>query len=148
MQRCEARPRRRATLALVHTLVAGTVLLAATNARAQFNTTVPAGTFVLDERVAFATAYGNWNDEGELGSLLEPIERYEPGSGKQGTITADPISRPALLINSLMYGITDSLSVVLVIPVLLYNKVDPRLSWVSGDYIPRLGRPYGEEDFW
>ncbi|NOZ00794.1 MAG: hypothetical protein GXP54_02765 [Deltaproteobacteria bacterium] len=79
---------------------------------------------------------------------MDPIERYEPGGGKQGTITAHPDAEYDIFVARLQYGILDNLSVGIGFPVVLRTFVDPVLGWIPGDYQPQIGRPYSEQDFW
>ncbi len=123
-------------------------LLLPVAARAGYTETLPAGTFLLDERLAFSRTLHHWHDDGRLGPLLDPIERYEPGGGLQGTLIPDVVATYTLLINLLLYGVTDDLTVGLGLPLVLENTVVPRLGWIPGDDSTTLGRPYSEEDFW
>ncbi|MFW5879152.1 MAG: hypothetical protein ACOCVR_04955, partial [Myxococcota bacterium] len=115
---------------------------------AGFTDTAPQGVFVVDENVMLSSIKGHWHDDGELGSLIEPVELYEPGGGVQGTLLADAEATYDVLVSMLMYGVTDSVSVFVGIPLVLKTTVDPNLSWIPGDYSPTLGRPYSEDDFW
>lgn len=117
-------------------------------ARAGFTETLPQGAFMLEEAFTYSWIERRWNNDGESVPIIDPMERYEPGGGKQGVIRPNPKAEYFILINKLQYGILDDLSLGLGIPVVLLTKVDPRLGWESGDYMRQLGRPYSEDDFW
>lgn len=110
--------------------------------------TLPAGTFLLDEALYVSSLTHMYDDDGNLRPLIEDIERYEPGGGWQGTIIPDALVRYGVLANQLQYGVTDSLSIGVGVPIVLWNTVRPALRWVPGDYQPSIGRAYSEEDFW
>lgn len=147
-------PTARLALGRVHAtgLCLGLVVLALCVPRsswAQLTQTAPKDMFVADFQLNFAEARNQWTDNSELGPLMENMERYEPGGGLQGTIKADEaVGRFTVLVNRLTYGVTDSVSAVLAVPVVLGGQVNPNLQWEPGDYSPTLGRPYSESDFW
>ncbi len=123
--------------------------LAPARARAEGMTeTLPAGTFLHDEGLYISSLTHMYDDDGNLRPLIEPIDRYEPGGGWQGTIIPDARVEYGILASQLQYGVTDSLSVGVGVPVVLWNTVRPALRWVPGDYQPTIGRPYSAEDFW
>jgi hypothetical protein len=115
---------------------------------AGFTETLPQGTFLLDLSYIQSDLNSMWNDDGERVPLIEPMERYEPGAGSQGTMK--PMARAIMKIfaTQLYYGITDSLILGVGIPVIISTIVEPNLEWESGDYQWGLGRPYSESDFW
>ncbi len=117
-------------------------------ASAGFTETLPQGTFLLDEAYVHSWVSKRWNNSGDSAPLIDELERYEPGGGKQGVLTPKPKAQFILLISQLQYGILDNLSLGLGVPVVLYSKVDPNLKWESGDYMQQLGRPYSGDDFW
>jgi hypothetical protein len=126
------------------------VVLALVPARAQagFTQTLPAGAFLLDESISFSFLSSAWGNDGTLGPLIAPVERYEPGGGMQGILTPDVDVRFCVLINQLQYGILDNLTFGVGVPVVLSTDIDVNFGWQPGDYQPTLGRPYGESDFW
>jgi hypothetical protein len=113
-----------------------------------FTNTLPAGVFLVDERVAISSISNQWTNDGEFGPLIDEIERYEPGGGLQGTILPDAKASYTVLVNMLGYGVTDSMTALVAIPVVLSNTVQPRLGWRGGDYSSLLGRSYTNDDFW
>ncbi len=123
-------------------------LLAGGSAQAAYTVTLPKGAFLLDESLSFSLLNRAWNNAGTLGPLIAPIERFEPGGGKQGTLTPDVDVRFNVLINQLQYGILDNLSFGIGIPVVLATDIDVDFGWTPGDYQAQLGRPYSESDFW
>lgn len=132
-------------------LVSGLLLLlvlGTSPVRAGFTETLPEGAFLLDESLVISRIDNIWDNSGKRAPLIEPVERYEPGGGKQGVINAHPSARYYILINKLQYGLLDDLALGLGIPVVLTTQVDPGLSWEPGDYQRQLGRPYSEQDFW
>lgn len=133
-------------------LLLGAALLAilaqAQAALAANTVTLPKGTFVLDEGWVQADTTTAFDNNRQPKSLLQPIDRYEPGGGLQGTITAQPVVRYRFLVSQLFYGLTDDLTLALGVPLVTSTTIDPRLGWVSGDYQTSLGRSYTESDFW
>ncbi len=128
--------------------VLGLVLSWASPASAGFTDTPPADTFLLDTSFFVADLTHAYDNEGRLRPLLDPIPRYEPGGGLQGTLVPEAHVRFMVLVQQVYLGLLDSLTVGFGIPVVLRTTVDPGLRWVPGDYQPPLGRPYSEEDFW
>jgi len=129
------------------TLVAACWLLAV-DARAGFTDTLPEGTFMLDESIAFSVLNSRWDDDGNRAPMLDPVERYEPGGGLQGILTPEADVNFLVLVSLLQYGITDSLTVAVGIPVVLRTTIDLDLQWEPGDFQPYIGRQFTEEDFW
>ena len=137
----------------MRTLVALTValtglLLFCGTLHAGFTETLPKGAFLLEESFMQATLDDAWNNDGELGPIIEELERYEPGGSLQGIIRPEVEAQYGILVNLLQYGILDNLTVALAVPVVLYTKVKPNLQWEEGDYQWGLGRSYSEQDFW
>ena len=122
--------------------------IAAPASAGPFTQTLPAGVFLVDERIAVSSITNQWTDHGELGPLIDEIERYEPGGGLQGTIVPDVEASYIILVSMLGYGVTDSVTALVAVPVVLRNTVQPRLGWRPGDYSALLGRSYSEDDFW
>lgn len=134
--------------ALVLGLVVMGVAMQSPETLAGFTETPPSGAFVLDETFFVADLEHAYDNAGRLRPLLDPIWRYEPGGGLQGILVPEARVRFVVLLNQLIYGVTDWLAVGIAVPVVLRTTVDPRLSWVPGDYQAALGRAYSEEDFW
>lgn len=135
------------SLAFLMSLVLVLVLTSKAEA-AGFTETLKAGTFLLEGMYARAWISERWDENGNSKPLIEPLERYEPGGGKQGTIVAHPKATYDIFLVQLQYGILDNLSVGIGVPVVIGTTVDPDLGWIPGDYQPQLGRPYSEDDFW
>jgi len=110
--------------------------------------TLPRNTFLLDLSFYTSQLSYAYDDDGELRPLFDEIPRYEPGGGLQGTIIPDVDVGFGILVPQLQYGILDELSVGIGIPVVLYTEIEPRLSWIPGDYQWTLGRAFTEQDFW
>ncbi len=117
-------------------------------AQAAFTETAPRGLFLLEERLVLSKVDSQWNNEGEAGPLIDEIIRYEPGGGLQGTIIPNVEARFTILVNMLAYGVTDSVTALCAVPVVLRNRVRPDLGWREGDYSAQLGRRYSADDFW
>lgn len=117
-------------------------------ARACETTTIPAGLFVLDGSYLQSNLDQRWDDARHAQPLIDPIRRYEPGGGLQGTLTAQPTVRYQLVVSQLYYGITDHLMAALAVPLVLKTTIHTNLGWQSGDYQPAIGRSYSESDFW
>jgi len=111
-------------------------------------TTLPAGTFVLDQAYINAVTDVRWDDNRKARGLIEGIQRYEPGGGLQGTITVKPHVLYEFQVSQLFYGVTDNLTLAIGVPVVTRSYIDAHLGWVSGDYQSGLGRSYSEQDFW
>ncbi len=116
--------------------------------RAANTTTVPKNVFILDASWMDATTEVGWDDARRPLPLLQGIDRYEPGGGLQGTITAKPVANFRLVVPQILYGLTDELTLALAMPVVTSRHIDPHLGWTPGDYQPSLGRPYSQDDFW
>ncbi len=130
-------------------LVLGVLLtLFALPASAAETTVLPKGAFVLDASYMYSTLDQRWDDDRASQPLLDSIKRYEPGAGWQGTITAKPEATFHILATQLMYGVTDSLTAAVIVPMVLRTNVRTNLGWQTGDYNPQLGRRYSEQDFW
>jgi len=117
-------------------------------AQAAFTETLPRDTFMLDTSFSYSRVDKGYDNDGEAQPLMQDIERYEPGGGLQGIIKPGAVAEYYIWINQLRYGILDELTLVLGIPLVVKNKVEPRLAWVEGDYQNPLGRPYSDVDFW
>lgn len=128
-------------LAAIFTVVATSALAAETQM-------VPRGVFMVDVGYMKSSLDSQWNNRAMKESLLPPIDRYEPGGGLQGRITARPEVSFNVLMLQAAYGITDDITAALIIPWILSTTVDTNMGWIQGDYQPQLGRPYSEDDFW
>jgi len=129
-------------------LMALVALLPAGARGAGFTETVPRNTFIIDEAYVLSWVDQMWDNRGRAAALVDDIERYEPGGGKQGTLVVIPKARYQLLVTKIQYGILDNLTLALGIPAVIDTVVNPGLSWTPGDYTHSIGRPYTEEDFW
>ncbi len=124
-------------------------LAAAAPALAGNNTsTLPTGTFVLDAAYFDTTTTVRFDDSRTARPLMEGLQRYEPGGGLQGSITANPYVKYQLFVPQLMYGATDDLTLVVAMPTVVHTSIKPHLGWTPGDYQNNLGRPYSDSDFW
>lgn len=124
-------------------------MLVPTLAHAGNNTsTLPANTFIVDTAYYDTRTRIRWDDTRTARPLLDGIDRYEPGGGLQGTITANPLVKYQLFVPQLQYGLTDDLTLVLAMPTVIKSAIQPRLGWIPGDYQNNLGRSYTEDDFW
>jgi len=113
-----------------------------------FTETLPPEVFMLDVGASISSVNKSYDDDGGARPLINDIERYEPGGGLQGIIKPNANVNYYILINQLRYGVTKDLTLALGVPVVLGNKVEPRLGWTPGEYQSGLGRPYSAEDFW
>ena len=123
-------------------------LLVCGHAHGGFTETLPKATFLLAVSLTLANISNAWDDEGNLGPIIDEIKRYEPGGSLQGIIRPNVEARYLILVNLLQYGILDNLSLAVGVPVVLETRVEPNLEWEEGDYQWTLGRPYSEKDFW
>lgn len=118
------------------------------SALAGFTETLHEGGVLVEGTFVMAWIDTRWDGSGSEAPLIDPIERYEPGGGYQGTIEARPSAEYLLWVTRLQFGILDQLSVGIGVPFALRTDVDPNLSWKPGDYQPGIGRAYSEADFW
>ena len=136
----------RRLLALV---IAGACLLGASSTRAdELTATVPRGIFIFDQSFVTSHLTNRYGDDGEKTTLIEEVERYEPGGGLQGIITPNASARFYLLVTKIQYGLLDNLTLALGVPLVVKTTVDLELGWEEGDYQAPLGRAYSEDDFW
>jgi len=124
------------------------VALAARPAVAGYTSTLPQGAFLLDGGWVEADTEVAWGNERQPLPLLQGLDRYEPGGGLQGTITARPFVRYRMVVGQLFYGVTDSVTVAVGVPIITSARIAPNLGWTPGDYQTSLGRSYSEDDFW
>jgi hypothetical protein len=117
-------------------------------AHAAETTTLPEGVWALDESYVNSTVDERWNGNRQGVSLIDPIPRYEPGGGLQGTITAKPHVLYQVLVSQIDYGITDHWTAIVGVPVVLRTTIHTNLGWTPGVYQPELGRTYSQSDFW
>lgn len=113
-----------------------------------FTETLPKGVFLLEAFYAQSYLNSAYDNEGRRVQLIDEIERYEPGGGKQGVLIPEAEAHIGVLVSQLQVGILDYLTVGIGVPVVLFSRVEPNLRWEEGDYQWNLGRPYSEEDFW
>jgi hypothetical protein len=124
------------------------LLSAGTSFGGGFTETLPKSTFMLEANYTQSWVNGAFNNNGDMGPLVDRIERYEPGGGQQGILIPNVEVSYMFLITQLQYGIIDELSVALAFPVAIKTTVNPKFSWIPGDYQPHLGRRYSQKDFW
>lgn len=115
---------------------------------AGFTETLPKGTFLLDMGYIISNLDSAYNNEGEKVPLIEPIDRYEPGGGMQGVLIPEAEVELQILLTQIHYGITESLTLGIAIPLVTKTYIQPNMRWEPGDYQNTLGRPYSETDFW
>ncbi|MBL8935726.1 MAG: hypothetical protein JNM69_14315, partial [Archangium sp.] len=108
---------------------------------------LPQGAIMLDVGYLRTSLDKQWSGDRRALSLIDDIPRYEPGGGLQGILRAKPVAEFDFLLVQALYGVTDSLSVGLNVPILMRSTVATNLSWEPGDYQPQLGRAYSMDDF-
>ena len=125
-------------------------LLSASQLYAGFTETVPQGMFIIDESIILSEVSGAWDNEGNLGPIIKGDQRYEPTTGELlGTLTPNVEAKFNILVNMLQFGILDSLTAVMAIPVVLSSEVQPNFTWEPGDVIAQYGRRFETiDDFW
>jgi len=128
------------------------MLLCASNTQAQFSftETAPKGTFVIDSSFIMATVSGAWDNDKNLGPIIQPDQRYEPTTGELlGTLAPQVEAKTQIWVNVISYGILDSLTAVVGIPVVVKSSVRPNFEWTPGDVIAQYGRRFDDvRDFW
>lgn len=142
------REARQAARRIASILVVVSLLLWGRPSLAGFSETVPKNTFIIDTAYVYSWIQGAWDENGQHSALIDEMELYEPGGPLQGTLRPDPHVRQQVSVTQILYGITDSLTVGVGIPVVIRAQVDIRLGWEEGEYQSRLGRVYSESDFW
>ena len=115
---------------------------------AGFTETLPKGVILIEAFYAKSRIDSRWDGEGKSVPLIDEIERYEPGAGKQGVLVPEAVAEFDIFVAQLQVGILDSLSLGIGVPVILRSTVDPNLKWEKGDWQWNIGRSYSEEDFW
>lgn len=124
------------------------LLLVPTLAVAMETQVLPQGAISVDVGYLRTALDKQWSGDRRALSLIDDIPRYEPGGGLQGILRAKPVAEFDFLLVSALYGVTDSLSVGVNVPILMRSTIATNLSWEPGDYQPQLGRAYSLEDFW
>jgi len=109
---------------------------------------LPQGAIMLDLGYLRTSLNKQWSGDRRALSLIDDVPRYEPGGGLQGILRARPVAEFDFLLVQALYGVTDSLSLGVYVPILMRSTVTTNLSWESGDYQPQLGRAYSLDDFW
>ncbi len=125
-------------------------LLFAACAHAGFTETLPKGTFIIDSSLIIANVTGAWDDDGNMGPIIQPDQRYEPTTGELlGTLAPQVEASHQVWVNVIQYGILDSLTAVVGIPLVLKTTVQPNFEWTPGDVIAQYGRRFETaDDFW
>jgi hypothetical protein len=124
------------------------VCLVSAGAEAGFTETLPEGVGLVDLSYKYSWLDGAYDDDGNLGPLIDVLRRYEPGGGLQGVITPNVKVRYHVLLSQAQVGVLDDLTLGLAVPLVLKTTVEPDLVWQPGDYQWTLGRAYSDEDFW
>jgi hypothetical protein len=109
---------------------------------------LPQGAIMLDVGYLRTSLDKQWSGDRKPLALIDEMPRYEPGGGLQGILRARPVAEFDFLLVQALYGVTDSLSVGVNVPILMRSTISTNLSWQPGDYQPQLGRAYSLEDFW
>ncbi len=115
---------------------------------AGFTQTAPENTFIIDQNISFSLLKYRYDNFGNRTTLIDPIERYEPGSGLQGIMIPEAQVSFLVSISMIQYGLLKHLTLAVGIPVVLSTDIDLNLKWIPGDYQNTLGRSYSEDDFW
>ncbi len=123
-------------------------LLVAGAAHAAETVVLPKSTFLIDFSYLNSTLNQRYDDDRRRLPLIDEIPRYEPGGGLQGVLGAKPDVQFRFLVLQLGYGITDQLTALVYVPIVLETVIDANFSWRPGDYQPGLGRAYSQDDFW
>jgi len=123
-------------------------LLAASAAHAAETVVLPKSTFLIDFSYLQSSLLWRYDDHRRKLPLIDEIPRYEPGGGLQGVIGARPEAVFRFLVLQLGYGLTDNLTALVYVPIVLNTTITANFSWRPGDYQPGLGRAYSQDDFW
>ncbi|MBN2496900.1 MAG: hypothetical protein JXR96_20080, partial [Deltaproteobacteria bacterium] len=79
-------------------------LVSGGRARAGFTETLPRGTFLFDSSLSLSVLHHRYDNDGKKTTLIDSVQRYEPGSGLQGTLVPEAEVNYLVLINQLQYG--------------------------------------------
>ena len=108
------------TIALVATLVG------VTNAAwAGFTETLPEGVGLVDLSYRYSWLDGAYDNDGNLGPLIDVLRRYEPGGGLQGVITPNVKVRYHVLVPQFQVGLLEDLTLGVAVPLVLKTTVEP-----------------------
>jgi hypothetical protein len=124
------------------------ILVVPSLAMAMETQVLPQGALSVDVGYLRTALDKQWSGDRRALSLIDDLPRYEPGGGLQGILRAKPVAEFDFLLVSALYGVTDSLSVGVNIPILMRSTITTNLAWDPGDYQPQLGRSYSFDDFW
>ena len=125
------------------------ILLFPSYSLAGFTETLPKGTFFIEESYIHAEVKNAWTNDGKLGPIIEPMERFEVTTGeKLGTLVPNVEASHDILVSLIQYGVLDSWTMVVGIPVILQTKVDPKFGWTPGDDTNEWGVFETADDFW
>jgi hypothetical protein len=124
------------------------ILLVPSLAMAMETQVLPQGAISVDVGYLRTALDKQWSGDRRALALIDDLPRYEPGGGLQGILRAKPVAEFDFLLVSALYGVTDSLSVGVNIPILMRSTITTNLAWDPGDYQPQLGRSYSFDDFW
>jgi hypothetical protein len=123
-------------------------LAAALPAGAAETTMPPKGVWLIDVSYVQSTIDKAWDGDRQPQSLIDPIPRYEPGAGLQGTLSARPVATYQIALFQLAYGLFDWLTLAVNVPLVLRTTIDANFQWMPGDYQSSIGRRYSLDDFW
>ncbi len=124
------------------------VMFVGTAAHAAETVVLPQSTFLVDLSYLQSTLNARYDNDRRKLPLIDEIRRYEPGGGLQGIIGARPDVTFRLMVLQLGYGITDNLTALVYLPIVINTTIHANFSWQPGDYQPSLGRAYSQDDFW
>lgn len=125
------------------------VAAAAPAAHAGLADTVPQGLMIIESSYVFSGVDSRYDKHGKEGNLEQNFERYDVTGEFQGELTVPGEFNTEVWLNKVAFGITDRLTIAMVVPLFLRREVKLNLGWQEGDPLPSNDfEPFTREDFW
>ncbi len=123
------------------------IILWGTSLFAGWTDTAPEHIFMFDLSYRTDTVRHLFDNKGNLVNLSPDIAFYDSSERWQGTLRIPALNQETIGLYQVMYGVTDSLTLALVIPHIISTWTKLNLQWLPGDFDPSLGRSMTMEDF-
>ena len=109
--------------------------------------TAPKHIFMFDLSYRTDTVRHIFDNEGNLVNLSPDIAFYDSNGRWQGTLRVPAVNQETIGLYQIMYGVTDNLTLAVVIPHIITTWTKLNLQWIPGEFDPALGRSMTFEDF-
>ena len=109
--------------------------------------TAPKHILMMDLSYRTDTTSQKYDKDGNVINLSENMEFYDSKGRLQGTLEAPAVNIQKVGLYQLAYGITDTLTLAVVIPHIRAAETDLNLHWIPGEFDPALGRAMTLDDF-